>query len=150
MPGPDGSPRVALAASYLIEQPGLSVEQAMHLARYPEKACKNRKRQQNESQKKQRIEKKVVVNVSESRAAATRAPFTAITLDGTSNVSSPLMDPKSRGKGSSSKSNSNSSKENRITVPSKTSKYISKTTRRTPQQVLKANMEINEMKEVRS
>jgi hypothetical protein len=88
--------------------------------------------------------------VSESRAAATRAPFTAITLDGTSNVSSPLMDPKSRGKGSSSKSNSNSSKENMITVPSKTSKYISKTTRRTPQQVLKANMEINEMKEVRS
>ncbi len=94
MPGPEGSPRVALAASYLIKQPGLSVEQAMHLARYPEKACKNRKRQQNVSQKKRRIKKKVVVNVSESRAAATRAPFTAITLDGTSNVSSPLTDPK--------------------------------------------------------
>jgi hypothetical protein len=123
----------------------------MRLARYPEKACKNRKRQQNVSQKKRRIEKKVAVNASESRGAVTRALLSAITLDGTSNVSSPLTDPMSRGKGSSSRSNSNnSSKENRITVPSKTSKYISKTTRQTPQQVLKANMEINEMKEVRS
>jgi hypothetical protein len=85
-----------------------------------------------------------------SGVAVTRAPFARITLDGTSNVSSPLMDPKSRGKQPASRSNGNSSKENRIVVPSRTSKYISKPTRQTPQQLLKANMESNEMKEVHS
>jgi hypothetical protein len=35
-------------------------------------------------------------------------------------------------------------------VPQRQEKYISKATRRTPQQVLKANMEINKMKEVHS
>jgi hypothetical protein len=88
--------------------------------------------------------------VLQSGAAATRAPFAAITLDGTSNVLSLLTDPKCRGKGSTSRSSGDSSKENKITVPSKTSKYISKTTRRTPQQVPKANMEITEMKEMKA
>jgi hypothetical protein len=36
-----------------------------------------------------------------------------------------------------------------ITEPLKASKYILMTTRQTPQQILKANMEINEVKEVR-
>jgi hypothetical protein len=71
---PNGSPRVALAASYLIVQPGLSMEQAICLARYPEKACKSRKRQ-NVLQKRQRIERKVKANVLQSEVAATRAPL---------------------------------------------------------------------------
>ncbi len=77
--------------------------------------------------------------MSESRAAATRAPFTTITLDGTSNVSSPLTDSKSRRKGSSSSQTVTAARRTESQCPP---------TRLTPQHVLKANMEINEMKEV--
>jgi hypothetical protein len=46
---------VALAVTYLIEQSGLSIEEAMHCAKYPAKACQSRCKQKNVSQKKQRI-----------------------------------------------------------------------------------------------
>jgi len=46
---------MALAASYLIEQPGLSIKEEMRRVSYPAKACKIRQKQKNESQKKRRI-----------------------------------------------------------------------------------------------
>ena len=45
MPGPSGSPHVAVAASKLLEDPSLSIQQAMIIASYNKKAGESKQRQ---------------------------------------------------------------------------------------------------------
>lgn len=52
---PSGSPRIALAATYLIISPYLSIEQAMHSAQFPFQFYKSRTKQRNVSMKKIRL-----------------------------------------------------------------------------------------------
>lgn len=143
MPGPLGSPRVALAASYLIEQPGLSIEEAMRRAKYPAKACLSRRKQKNVSQKKRRI-------VKAAAATNTEGPQT-ITLQSGSNASSSvtvLLTDSNTSSSTSNKENS-SKKSNLQKVPTQRDKTISSDTRRTPHQVLKAQQERNKLAELR-
>ena len=134
MPGPSGSPRVALAAIYLIEQPGLSIEEAMRRAKYPAKACKSRRKQKNVSQKKRRI----------MSAASTEVLPRAVELT-SSSTSSSITAPLS----SSSNKENVSRKSNVQKVPTQKEKMISADTRRTPHQVLKAQKERNRLVDLR-
>jgi hypothetical protein len=145
MPGPSGSPRVALAASYLIEQPGLSIEEAMHRAKYPAKACKSRQKQKNVSQRKRRI----------MAAASMEVAPRAVELMAGSNASSSIMAPLSASTNSDSGTTSTSNKENVSRksnlqkAPTQKEKMISADTRQTPHQVLKAQQESNRLVDLR-
>jgi hypothetical protein len=131
MPGPSGSPRVALAASYLIEQPGLSIEEAMHWEKYPAKACKSRRKQKNVSQKKRRI----------MSAASTEVLPRAVELAGSSIASSSITTPLSfssiSGGGATSTRNKEnvSRKSNVQKVQTQKEKMIPADKRQTPHQV---------------
>jgi hypothetical protein len=145
MPGPSGSPRVALAAIYLIEQPGLSIEEAMRRAKYPAKACKSRRKQKNVSQKKRRI----------MSAASMEVLPRAVELTSSSNASSsitaPLSSSSNIGGGTTSTTNKEnvSRKSNVQKVLTQKEKMISADTRRTPHQVLKAQKERNRLVDLR-
>ena len=53
--GRDGDPRVAEAAALLIEQPSMTILQAMALSKFNKRECKSRSVQKNISKKKARV-----------------------------------------------------------------------------------------------
>ena len=146
MPGQKGSPRTALAASILIKDAALTIEEAMRRAKFPLKACQSRKRQKNVSQKKIRMLKAAAIAASETVTPALPAE---ISLLGSSNASSTITGPnfsvESRGERRPFCSISGDVNK----IPTKRVKSLASNSRRTPGQVLKAHIEQEKLEEVR-
>ena len=141
MPGPKGSPRTALAASILIANPDLTIEEAMTRAKYNKKASQCKQRQKNVSKKKNRILQasgKENVPVSVALNGADEATGTTSTIT------------REEDRRDSQESSQMSRKKQSLEqVAPIRSKRLAASSRRTPNQVLKAQEERNRIEEVR-
>jgi hypothetical protein len=111
MPDPSGSPQMAWAATFLIEQPGLSIEEVMHRVKYPAKACQSRHKQKNISQMKRRI-----IRAAAAAGGRDSVGPSTILLQSSSNASSSIMAPQADSNATGNSTTSNKSKKSNVSL----------------------------------
>jgi hypothetical protein len=144
MPGPKGSPRTAMAASLLIATPDLTIEEAMRGAKYNQKVAQGKQQKKNVSKKKNHI-----------LAASGKENISALVQISqgsgmeTSTATSTLSESNRNSNATGSSKKGAAQKTVLAEVPPLRLKVLASSSRKMPNQVLKAHKERNHVDEVR-